>query len=156
MDSSVDDKNIRRKFLRVWNRVERFWGDCLVIIKTAMVGCFKLSLYESGSCDDMRFIFGDDWNDMHVNNFLDLWQWCNLSGIEALRIVVYLYFFASSFLDLIYLSRKRVLVILQTSLKNGASIYKIVWAYVIFYSVEYTECDPFFAVRSHVHQQGTC
>ena len=73
-----------------------------------------------------------------------------MSGIEALRIVVYLYFFASSFLDLIYLSRKRVLVILQTSLKNGTSIYKIVWAYVISYSVEYTDCDPFFAVGFHV------
>ena len=30
MDSSTDnDKNIRRKFCRVRNRVERFKGDCL-------------------------------------------------------------------------------------------------------------------------------
>ena len=33
----------------------------------------------------MRFIFGDDWNDVQVNNFFDLWKWCNFSGIEALE-----------------------------------------------------------------------
>ena len=30
MDSSVDDKNMRQKFFRVQNRVERFKGDCLL------------------------------------------------------------------------------------------------------------------------------
>ena len=33
----------------------------------------------------MRFIFGDDGNDVHVNHFFDLWQGCNFSGIEALE-----------------------------------------------------------------------
>ena len=32
MDSSVDDKNISQKFFRVRNRVERFFGDCLLNI----------------------------------------------------------------------------------------------------------------------------
>ena len=33
----------------------------------------------------MRFIFGDDWNDVHVNHSYDIWQWNNFSGIEALE-----------------------------------------------------------------------
>ena len=32
MDSSVDGKIIRQKFFRVQNRVERFYGDCLLML----------------------------------------------------------------------------------------------------------------------------
>ena len=31
MDSSVDDKNIKQKFFPDQNRVERFYGNCLLI-----------------------------------------------------------------------------------------------------------------------------
>ena len=34
--------------------------ESILISKTAMVGCYKLSLYASRSCKSMRFIFGDD------------------------------------------------------------------------------------------------
>ena len=33
MDSSIDGKNIRQKFCRVRNRVERFQGDCLLTLE---------------------------------------------------------------------------------------------------------------------------
>ena len=36
----------------------------ILISKTAMVGCCKLSLYANGLVMSMRFIFGDDWNDV--------------------------------------------------------------------------------------------
>ena len=39
-----------------------------------MVGCCKLSLYADGLVMGMRFIFGDDRNDVHVNHVFDLWQ----------------------------------------------------------------------------------
>ena len=33
----------------------------------------------------VRFIFGDDWNDVPCKSLIDPWQWCNFSGIEALE-----------------------------------------------------------------------
>ena len=41
----------------------------ILITKTAMVGCCKLSAMIEMTC--------------LVNHFFDLWQWCNFSGIEA-------------------------------------------------------------------------
>ena len=57
-----------------------------LISKTAMFGCCKLSLY--GNDLVMRacglFLAMIEMTG-HVNNFFDLWQSCNFSGIEALE-----------------------------------------------------------------------
>ena len=58
----------------------------ILISKTAMVGCCKLSLYANGLVMSMRFIFG---NNAPWKSLFDLWQWCNFSGIEALRPQTY-------------------------------------------------------------------
>ena len=42
MDSSVDDKNIRQKFCRIRNRVERFKGDCLLIFCCPLIFIFLI------------------------------------------------------------------------------------------------------------------
>ena len=41
----------------------------IFISKTAMVVCCKLSLYANGLVMSMRFIFGDDWNDVPCKSF---------------------------------------------------------------------------------------
>ena len=57
----------------------------ILISKTAIVGCCKLSLYANCLVMSIRFIFSDDWMTCPFNHVFDLWQWCNFSGIEALE-----------------------------------------------------------------------
>ena len=63
---------------------EHYWvvEKTILISKTAMVGFCKLSLYALVSCDEMRFIFGDDWNDVPCKSLVwslammwFLWNW---------------------------------------------------------------------------------
>ena len=44
MDSSIDGKNIRQKFCRVRNRVERFQGDCLLTCRSTVTRDSLLAL----------------------------------------------------------------------------------------------------------------
>ena len=66
---------------------EHYWlveKKRILISKTAGVvnfHCMQMHLVMS-----MRFIFGDDWDDVPCKSlFFYPWQWCNFSGIEALE-----------------------------------------------------------------------
>ena len=68
---------------KVWEYPKFKWSKKkrILISKIVMVGCCKLSLYANETCDEHAIYEMT----CHVNHFFDIWQWCNFSGIEALK-----------------------------------------------------------------------
>ena len=57
----------------------------ILISKTAISGVVNFYWMQMALVMRMRFIFGDDWNDVPCKSIFDLWQWCDFSRIEALE-----------------------------------------------------------------------